>query len=204
MFGPAALPSLLGKSAREICVVLGFGEVRECVLGTARDWRWQDGADWHARFFSHPSLASSCLRVQRGVFCALGEFSCVRARVVADSSASFRACVRANQEWIDASLAKGKRFKLAIFPSAMADARQATWDGVEHLLRRVYPEVWESKVERHFATIRRTPISDIEAQAGYDMLKVAAHERTQIRRGTPTHAHTSYMHESDWCQLESA
>jgi len=96
----------------------------------------------------------------------------VRARVVADSSASFRACVRANQEWINGSLAKGKRFKLAIFPSAMADAQQATWDGVEHLLRRVYPEVWESKVERHFATIRRTPFSDIEAQAGYDMLKV--------------------------------
>lgn len=37
VFGPAALPSLLGKSAREICVGLGLSEVRECVLGTARD-----------------------------------------------------------------------------------------------------------------------------------------------------------------------
>jgi hypothetical protein len=79
---------------------------------------------------------------------------------------------RAEQEWLRVSLATGKRFKLAIFPTASVDCQQATWSGVEHLMRSVYPEVWESKIERHFATIRHTPISEIEAQAGYDMEQV--------------------------------
>jgi len=79
-------------------------------------------------------------------------------------------------------LATGKRFKLAIFPTASVDCQLATWAGVEHLMRSVYPEVWESKIERHFATIRHTPISEIEAQAGYDMEQVGM-QRGREREG---------------------
>ena len=89
---------------------------------------------------------------------------------------------RAEQEWLRVSLATGKRFKLAIFPTASVDCQQATWSGVEHLMRSVYPEVWESKIERHFATIRHTPISEIEAQAGYDMEQVGM-QRGREREG---------------------
>jgi len=101
VFGPEALPGFLGRSARDICLQLGFGE-----------------------------------------------------------------------RWLNAKLAAGKLFKLALFPSDSADARLATWDGVEHLLREYYPEVWGSKVEAHWGRIRSTPFSELEAEAGYSMLEV--------------------------------
>jgi hypothetical protein len=79
VFGPEALSRFLGKSAREICLQLGFGE-----------------------------------------------------------------------RWLASELFRGRLFKLAIFPSDVADSRLATWDGVEHLLQRFYPEVWGSKVAPHW------------------------------------------------------
>jgi len=59
IFGPDALALFLGKDARKICVLLGFGE-----------------------------------------------------------------------EWLNNKIPKGKKFKLAIFPSKAVDAQCATWEGV--------------------------------------------------------------------------
>jgi hypothetical protein len=111
---------------------------------------------------------------------------CARARDVP----SLPLHARAEQEWLRVSLATGKRFKLAIFPTASVDCQLATWSGVEHLMRSVYPEVWESKIERHFATIRHTPISEIEAQAGYDMEQVGM-QRERRREGERERARAS-------------
>lgn len=100
VFGPEALPSFLGKSAREICLQLGMGH-----------------------------------------------------------------------KWLNAKVADGKRFKLAIFPAESADAQLATWDGVQTLLEKFYPEVWE-KVAVHYPRIRSTPFAELEEIAGYSMLEV--------------------------------
>ncbi len=102
VFGPEALTSFLGKSTRDICLILGFGE-----------------------------------------------------------------------EWLDAKLEKGDEFKLAIFPSlGAAEVKQATWDGVAHLLKSQYEEVWESKIERHWEQIKTTSFDEIQQLAGYSMLQV--------------------------------
>ena len=101
VFGPEALPGFLGKSARDICLQLGFGE-----------------------------------------------------------------------RWLDAKLAAGLLFKLAVFPSESADARPATWDNIEFLLQTSYPEVWESKIRPHFPRICSTPFAELQAEAGYSMLEV--------------------------------
>ena len=101
VFGPEALPSFLGKSAREICLQLGFGEA-----------------------------------------------------------------------WLSAKVADGKLFKLAIFPAESADCQLATWDGVQTLLERFYPEVWADKIAPHYPRIRTVPFAELEAEAGYSMLKV--------------------------------
>lgn len=103
IFGSDALPGFLGKSAREICLQLGFGE-----------------------------------------------------------------------KWLDDKIPKGKKFKLAIFPSLSVDAQPATWDGIRCLVERTYPEVWP-KILRHLPQIRAMRIEEIEAQANYkdglDMLQ---------------------------------
>ena len=99
IFGPDALPMFLGKDAREICVLLGFGE-----------------------------------------------------------------------EWLNDKIPKGKKFKLAIFPSKAVDAQCATWEGVTYLLEKHFPEVWP-KVSRHLPEIQNMGIDEIETMAGYDMCK---------------------------------
>ena len=98
VFGPEAIRRFLGKTPREICLELGFGE-----------------------------------------------------------------------RWLDAKLEAGDEFVLAIFPSASADVKRATWDGVEYLLKLHYPEVWGSKIRAHFPRIREIKKEDLYDIAGYDM-----------------------------------
>jgi hypothetical protein len=74
------------------------------------------------------------------------------------------------ERWLTERLASGKRFMLAVFPSESADARLATWDGVEGLLTACYPEVWGSKIAAHWSRIRSTQFAELEAEAGYSML----------------------------------
>jgi hypothetical protein len=99
IFGPDALATFLGKTPREICLLLGFGE-----------------------------------------------------------------------DWLNDKTPKGKKFKLAIFPSSSVDSKCATWDGLEYILKENYPEVW-SKIADHISQIRRMGFAAIEAEAGYDMSK---------------------------------
>ena len=86
--------------------------------------------------------------------------------------------------WIDAKLALGAEFKLALFPLASVDAAPATWDGVEALLRSQYEEVWP-KVEAHWPAVRATPLAAIEAAAGYDMGKVNLAGRDAVTGQSP-------------------
>ena len=75
--------------------------------------------------------------------------------------------------WLRAKLATGKyRFKLAVFPAASTDACLATWDGVEHMLRREYPEAWRRKIAPHWAHIRGNSFAQLQAEAGYNLLDI--------------------------------
>uniref|UniRef100_A0A7S2UYZ7 Uncharacterized protein n=1 Tax=Fibrocapsa japonica TaxID=94617 RepID=A0A7S2UYZ7_9STRA len=75
------------------------------------------------------------------------------------------------EEWLDRKLASGTRFKLAIFPKTSVDGTLATWDGVENVVQKYYPEVW-GKVENHMPEIRSTDFTEIQRLAGYDMQAV--------------------------------
>lgn len=98
VFGPEAIRRFLGKSPREICLELGFGE-----------------------------------------------------------------------RWLDAKLERGHEFVLAVFPSAAADVKRATWEGVEHLLKTHYSEVWDSKIKSRLPRIKELKVEDLYDMAGYDM-----------------------------------
>ena len=74
--------------------------------------------------------------------------------------------------WLRAKLATGKRFKLAVFPAASTDACLATWDGVEHMLRRKYTEAWRRKIAPHWAHIRGNSFAQLQAEAGYNLLDI--------------------------------
>merc|ERR1712228_595449 len=103
VFGPDALPGFLGKSARDVCISLGF-----------------------------------------------------------------------ESSWIDAKVAAGTVFKIAVFPVQSAgdfQCAQAIWDNVERLVMKVYPEV-AAKVCRHLPEIRSTPFAELQRQAGYSMYDV--------------------------------
>lgn len=100
VFGPDALPMFLGKSAREVCVILGFGSV-----------------------------------------------------------------------WLDTKIKNGTVFKMALFPAASVDTVLADWDGVTSVLQQHYASVWPT-IKSHLARIRTTKLSEIQVEAGYDMLAV--------------------------------
>lgn len=77
-------------------------------------------------------------------------------------------------DWLDAQLKKGRIFKLAIFPVTSQDefaCALATWDNLEQLAAREYPEVAD-KIGKHFREIRDTPYEDIEQRAGYSLFGV--------------------------------
>jgi len=73
------------------------------------------------------------------------------------------------EEWLDRKLKQGKLFKLCVFPSASISAVNATWDNVAALLEAHYPEVWP-KIARHYARIRNSPLEELQAEGGYDMM----------------------------------
>ena len=73
------------------------------------------------------------------------------------------------QVWLDAKIAAGDEFVLAVFPSSSADAKQATWEGVEYLLEAHYPEVW-NKISARLPQIKAmSSIEEMYEVAGYDM-----------------------------------
>ena len=72
------------------------------------------------------------------------------------------------EDWLDNKLPRGKRFKLAVFPSKSVDSTLSTWNGVEFLLEKHFPEAWP-KVAPHMEQIRATPIEEMQRLAGYDM-----------------------------------
>ena len=73
------------------------------------------------------------------------------------------------EEWLDTKLKEGRLFKLAIFPSASADAVPATWEGISGLLESNYPEVWRGALATHWPSIVALNFEDIQAQADYGM-----------------------------------
>ena len=75
-----------------------------------------------------------------------------------------------SEEWLIHVIPKGKKFKLAIFPSKEVDGKCATWDGLAYLLKKHYSEVWP-KMKPHLSRIQETPFIDLEKEAGYDMAK---------------------------------
>ena len=72
------------------------------------------------------------------------------------------------EEWLIHQIAKGKKFKLCIFPSEEVDGKCATWDNVAYLLEMHYPEVWP-KILPQLSRIKETPFVDLEKEAGYVM-----------------------------------
>ena len=72
------------------------------------------------------------------------------------------------EEWLIHQIAKGKKFKLSIFPSKEVDGKCATWDGLAYLLENHYSEVWP-KISPHLPRIQETSFVDLEKEAGYDM-----------------------------------
>eukprot|EP00854_Cymbomonas_tetramitiformis_P019303 gene19303-23076_t len=76
-------------------------------------------------------------------------------------------------EWLDAKLQAGVKFKLAVFPTDVDTfgCERATWDGLESMVSRAYPEVAE-KVTARMPQIRSESFRELQSQAGYDMLEV--------------------------------
>jgi len=72
------------------------------------------------------------------------------------------------EDWLDYKLRNGKLFKLCIFPSESVSGTKATWDGVQILLEKYYPEVWP-KISCHYDDISRMTTGEIERMASYDM-----------------------------------
>ena len=72
------------------------------------------------------------------------------------------------EEWLIHQIAKGKKFKLSIFPSKEVDGKCATWDGLAYLLENHYSEVWP-KISPHLSRIQETSFVDLKEEAGYDM-----------------------------------
>eukprot|EP00581_Thalassiosira_minuscula_P003013 CAMPEP_0183743194 /NCGR_PEP_ID=MMETSP0737-20130205/65092_1 /TAXON_ID=385413 /ORGANISM="Thalassiosira miniscula, Strain CCMP1093" /LENGTH=256 /DNA_ID=CAMNT_0025978803 /DNA_START=791 /DNA_END=1561 /DNA_ORIENTATION=+ len=76
------------------------------------------------------------------------------------------------EEWLDAKLARGVEFEVAVFPSASVAAKLANWEGVQQLLEHHYKKVWTTKISIHWKQIVNTAFEDIEKMAGYKMLTV--------------------------------
>ena len=75
------------------------------------------------------------------------------------------------ETWLDAKLKAGDEFMLAIFPSTHNDVKLVTWEGIEELLERNYPEVFD-KINVHLPQIKSMSVDEIYDIAGYDLEEV--------------------------------